>query len=772
MKVIIKNFLFILKRFKISSILTIIGLSVAFSVFNVIIIQTQYDLSYNRNFSKYKSINQFYIHRIFENEYQNRISTPLAKEIFEKFPEIIDYCLISLNETYLAINNEDRSNYFHTNITQATTGFTEVFIPDIIYGNPQKVFSEKGYAMITESFAKKLFGDNNPIGQVIIDLNREDYLTIEAVCKDFPKNCDIKNGTFTYLPDDEPDMFNYAGYFEINRNNIDNLLLSINSERFFGDKYEYIKDQSYYGMIPISKVYLSFPGKEPLYFTLSLFFIGILVFIIAYINYINFSISMTTVRIRGINIQKVLGANKLHLKLSILMESVLFTIIAFIFSLLIIHFAENISFISSFFSANISLQNNVMTLIFICLFCLIFSFLIGFYPANYLLSSKHAITLRSNYSVSAKNLQLRNILTIVQFTSAIILIIIASFITIQHNFMKSKSWGFPKENIVYIHAGTQKEKGLENFINKLTLNPNITDYTFTSNLPGNISMTWTQEDYENSEQQITVTIWPVGHNFLNFLGIEIIDGRYFRESDYESREKIILNKNFLNKYGLTDMVGKNFMGYYEESEIIGISEDINFNSLRESIKPMGFWLLPSDWCNWILIKITGNDVPETINYIKSAWAEYNDNNVNVHFLNETINNLYRYENNLAKLIGIFSIITIIIAIMGVFGLILFNSKYKEKEIAIRKVNGASVKGIILLLNKNILIQFFISFIIAIPISYIIIIEWLEGFAYKTPVYWWIFLLGGVIVFIITLVNVSGQSYRSATANPTKALKKE
>jgi putative ABC transport system permease protein len=234
--------------------------------------------------------------------------------------------------------------------------------------------------------------------------------------------------------------------------------------------------------------------------------------------------------------------------------------------------------------------------------------------------------------------------------------------------------------------------------------------------------------------------------------------------------QIVVNEAFLERYEFDEtIVGKDFPAF-GPGRVQAVARNVNFQSLHHPIAPMAFGVL-SQWQNfqYVLLKLSGVEIPHTLRHIEQVWTQYSNDPLETHFLDESMDRLYQKENNMAKLIGLFGLIIVVIAVMGIYGLILFNAKYKEKEIAIRKVNGSSATEIMLLLNRAILVQLGIAFVVAIPIAWYATAQWLANFAYQIPVYWWVFLAGGLIVLLITLLTVSVRSYRSAIANPTKAL---
>jgi len=783
MKAIFRNFFFVLKRFKTSSILNILGLSVAFAVFAITLTQVHYDLSFDRNFKNADDI-YFFSQLYSSGDRGTNMPTTMGKEIQSKFPEVKSYCLINPNVSSELlvdiINSKGIKQKFSTKVTPVTAGFLDVFTPEIVKGSTKDLFAGQGRAMITESTAHKLFGDENPIGKTIhyhfsktfYNNQKTNLVTVMAVCTDFPKNCSIENGIYTLLPDDEPSNYNYSGYFVVNKSGYTKLLSQLNSEKFFGKErwleMQKSEKKATVELTPLNKAHFDLE-KGRLTTTLSLLAIGILTLIIAYINFLNFSIAISPARVKGLNIHKIIGASPLKLKLTLASEAALFSLLSFILALFYISFLKE-TFISDYFSADMSLSANKPLLMGIGFVSLLFGLLFGWYPARYIVSFQPAVALKGAFAMSVRSVRLRNTLITIQFIAAITLIIVALFIQVQNNFMLHRSWGIQKENIVYVPYG-QLKIDMHTFGEELKRDPRILDYTASQFIPGGVGMSWGR-DFEG--KVVEAWIWPVQVNFLKFFGVKMSDGRDFQDADSTGKKNtIIFNENFVTKHQLKNILGKSFPGFGIDLTVVGIAKNTNYSSLRDSIRPLGFAVLGNYPMNWFFIKLSGNDVPGAIESIKKTWEKYSDEDFDIKFLDATImDKLYKNETNLAKLISMFGLITILIAIMGVYGLVVFNTRYKSKEIAIRKVNGASIKEIILMLNRTVLIQLSIAFVVAVPLSYYIVHRWLQQFAYKIPIYWWIFLLAGLLVFVITVVTVSWQSRKAATANPVDAIKNE
>jgi len=774
MKAIFRNFFFVLKRFRTSSILNILGLSVAFAVFSVTMIQVYYDFSYDRNF---KNSNDVYLFSCFwtSDSHREEVSSiSESKEMSDKFPEIKNYCLLKNNKNVLFDVRDKDGNVTEIteNINKSSLGLLSVFTPEIIIGDARSALTERNKALISESTAHKFFGENNPVGQFIFMHDSITPLTVVAVCKDFPENCTVRNGIFVQIPNEKINDYDYKVYLEVKHEDVTKLVTRLNSKEF--DKKNparSLKDHSKFiaELIPLTKIHLHYPeiGNGNLTGTLSLFAIGLLTLIIAYINFLNFSMAMAPARVRGLNIQKIHGANPLKLKFTIAFEASLFSLLSFLLALLYISFFKESS-INEYFPADLSLWNNWTLLSVIGASSILFGAIWGLYPAHYVTSFQPAMALSGSFVLSERSRKLRNSLITIQFISAISLIIISVFIKIQHDYMQNYSWGIQKENIIYLPAKELKTN-IKAFGDELKKNPQVVDYTASGSVPGDMSLTWALKDFDG--KYVTPVIWPVRSNFLDFFGVKIIEGRNFIETDNSGKPKIIFNQEFLRKYQLKNLVGKEFP-FLQNADIVGIAKDINFESLKLPIRPMAFVVLGDSWNEWIFVKIIGENTPATIEYIRKTWEKYSNESFKPKFLDDSLTNLYRNENNLAKLISIFGLVIIIIAIMGVYGLVVFNARYKSKEIALRKVNGASVKEIMLMLNRSVLIQLAIAFVVAVPLAYYIVHRWLEQFAYKVPIYWWVFILAGLLVLAITVIIVSWQSYKAANANPVEAIKNE
>jgi putative ABC transport system permease protein len=765
----LKNFLFILKRFKTSVVINIIGLSAAFAVFAVVMIQVKYDFTYDKS---YLDAGDIYMQSYYVPGEKTPIfyaNRQIPAEIEAVFPEVQAHCVVEHKLLDIVVpSSEGEKKTLMENVLKATPGFMDIFRPSITEGNTAGLFTESDKAMISQKTATKLFGDETPLGK-FVQLD-EKPLTIVAVYRDFPDNSSIGNGIFTAMPETNWGTWNFQAFYRVAKRDYAGINDKINERRMFefeGAPDDVPAEERMRGyIVPLGDYYMQYSGKGSLNGTLALLAIGIAMIAIAFINFINLTIALIPSRIRSVNIKKILGSSLTGLRATVAMEAVFLSVIALALACFYL-FVFSDSAVASFFSANLRLENNIPLLAVAGAGLLAVSFLLGLYPAYCVTSVSPVMALGGTFSLSPRGVRLRNILTVVQFAASIVLIVMSAFINRQNRYMQDYDWGIRKENVVYLSSADMKSN-IRSFKSEVMQNPTVVGFTSAGSVPGYVYMGWGRAFWSKTVQ---LTAWPVAPNFLEFFGIPILYGNNFDPDDASGREKIIFNEEFLRRYEFdTGIVGGTFPAF-DEADITGIAKDVNFASLHQPVKPMAFVILNNSYFNdnFVFLKLSGGDIRSTIDYVRGVWEKHSDKPFEFSFLDTKLDELYKNENSMAKVISVFGLIAVIIAVMGVYGLIVFNARYRAKEIAIRKVNGSTIEEIMLLLNRNVLTQLAIAFLIAVPVAYIAVGKWLENFAYKTGVYWWVFLLGGVIVLLITLLTVSAQSYKAASRNPTKAL---
>ena len=506
--------------------------------------------------------------------------------------------------------------------------------------------------------------------------------------------------------------------------------------------------------------------------TALLFGIALLIVIVAAINFTNFSTSLTPLRIKSINTQKVLGSSDTLLRRSLLIEAALISFIAWLVSLVIVwglDWAEALPFIE----ADLSLVSN-LPIVFLCgIVALVIGWLAGIYPAYYITSFPPALVLKGSFGLSPSGRKLRTTLICVQFVVSIVLIIGACFVQIQNSYMRNFSLGFDKDQVAIVELNeTMYNKHHDTYVNRLKENPGIEDVAFAMEKVGSKDGYNTNGgNYKGKDFQYFIII--ASSNFLRVMGIPVIEGRDFSKADELSDHvSYIFNRTAME--GLDMQVGDAFDSY-SPGHLIGFSDDVKFTSLRGGEDNIAFlvgnfgYSLP---ISYIRLK-AGSDIHAVVGHIQETMRELDPSYpFNIEFYDEIFNHLYRKEENLRDLVTVFSLLAIIISLVGVFGLVVFETQYRRKEIGIRKVHGATVGEILLMFNKVYLRIVGICFVIAAPIAWQGAKMWLEGFAYKTPLHWWVFLIALLIVTVITLLTVSFQNWKAANENPVNSIKSE
>ncbi|MDR1436640.1 MAG: hypothetical protein LBI65_00835 [Candidatus Symbiothrix sp.] len=779
MKYFFGNFFHVLKAFRTSSAINIAGLSAALIVFFVVLMQVHYDFTYDRGYRNADRIAQINMYDKNTGNTLFYVNFQIPALISERIPETGAYCLLdyfSREESFDVDKGGIAPEIHKIPYIRTTSGFLKVFTPEIIAGDTTGIFSTYGMAMISEKTAQQLFGEQDPIGRSIKYHHSNNVLTVKAVYRDFPKNSSMINGLYTYLPEDSnADNHNSRSYFLIQPENRDLVSEKINSAEILGEedaKYreEHPDEVLHYRFSPLNELYLkgAEKGGKRINTTFTLLVTGILTLLIAFVNFVNLSLAMAPSRVRGMNIRKILGINKTTLRLSVAGESVLFTGLALLIAFTGIHLLKENTLAREMFSVDFSLEAHTGLLVTTSLLILLIAFVIGLYTMRYSTSFDESEALKGSFVTGVKGVKLRNALIVFQFVTAIVLICLSTLIKRQNDYMMNYDWGMSRENIIYFPL-VDLGKNSRPFAQELLRDPRVADYCIIRDLPGRITMGWGRQ-FEG--KSVNLQVWSVDDRFFDFFDVNIIAGRKPDQMDSDVSQ-IIVNETFLRTYDFDEtIVGKDFEAF-GPGRIQAIAKDVNFQSLHDSITPMAFAVL-NQWQNFdrFLVKLTGSDRQGAIHQIEQMWNQFSKEPFSVNYLDEETNRLYQRENNLAKLISLFGLIIVIIAVMGVYGLIIFNARYKAREIAIRKVNGSTVGEIMFLLNRSVLIQLLIAFVIAIPVAGYLMHGWLENFAYRVPVSPWIYLLGGIIILLVTLATVSIRTYRAAMKNPAKTLKSE
>ena len=516
---------------------------------------------------------------------------------------------------------------------------------------------------------------------------------------------------------------------------------------------------------------------------ISLLVVAILIILIALINFVNFFFALVPARVRSVNTYKVFGTSRSTLVFNFIMESVGLSLIALILATVIVVLFGRSSMVE-ILSAPIDAGINISIVILTIAVVLISAVAGSIFPAFYITSFQPALVLKGSFGTSGMGRSFRNLLIGVQFTISIALIVCAIFVRLQHSYMMNHDMGFDKEYLITGHLpnsvcwwGDRNNA----FENKLRNNPDIVDLTWSDGQIVNVSrMGWGRE-YKGND--INFQCYPVAYNFLSVMGIEIVKGRNFTRADEEAESGVmIFNEEAQRQYDITlEEYGPNHRGE-NLAEVAGICKDFSFRPLQYSNYPLAFYIFGKDhtWrsgLQHIYVRITaGADPGKVMSFVRNTVLEIAPEtpteNISLDLFDEELSRMYKAEDKLSKQITAFTLVAIILSLMGVFGLVLFETQHRKKEIAIRRVLGAGMGDVLRMFCWKYSLIVIVCFVIAAPVSWIIIDNYLSNFAYRTSLDWWVFAVALAVVLAVTIAVVVTRSYKAASSNPVESIKSE
>ena len=800
----IKNFITLLKRYTTSSLLNIIGMSVAFAAIYLISVQVKHDLSFNRVIPNSENIYRLELPDWYEEgrwtEYWNR-QTP--DELCYSIPEIEAAGTIKtypVPEEYLPYDYSIKRNQTIDNIriklSQAEREGLEVFPFEFVEGGLENFVSE-GDFIISEEVAKKFdlkVGDVLNLGR---GLATDQTHRIVGIFRNFPKpsNIAVCEGWSCMESQDETPNSNWEYSFyirlkdgmspdEVTEKMISQYNESLRKVGYSEDEVQWNMKRVTPRLNPLSELYFAedisssgFKGSRST--TRTLIAIAVLILVISFINFVNFFFALIPTRIKAINTYKVFGAPTSKLRINIVFETLGLTLLSILGAMLIVFTFANTP-LSEYISASVSLRENWDLVLAMILFLMAFAFLISLYPAFYITKFNPAIVMKGSFHATKSGKVLRYSLVGIQYVISISLIICSLFIQRQHKYMLKYEMGFDKEMLYTIEVphsalGTTIEMDYtrrDALTDRLKQNPNIIDVTYGDGTFVNfVHMGWGR-DYKG--QTINFMSYPVSWNFLQIMGIKIEEGRDFIQSDEQLLTgAYIFNREAADRFGI-DLEAQIKAHTNELTPVVGICENFNFQPLQYGIEPFAFivfgqygWRHP----NHAYIRVAADtDYKELSKYIKGVISEFAPN-VSVEqneliIFDDELAIQYQIEDKLATLVTMFSFLSIVISIIGVFGLVLFETQYKRREIGIRRIHGASAVGILKMFNKKYLYIVAICSAVAIPISYYIIDRWMQQFVYRTEMSVWVYVVAVLTITIITVATVSLRSWKAANENPS------
>lgn len=786
-----------IRKNKIYSFINITGLSVGLACCLIILLFVKYELSFDKFHSKAERIYRVDIEAQGQEgiSYESCVPFPFAKNFRNDFPEAEAVTQIFF-QTGVQVEFDDK-RFIQDNVVFADSSFLNVFDYEFVLGDSEALTKYPDAAVLTEELANKFFGNESPLGKHL-KLNTQMEVKVMGVIKNTPQNTHMPVDMIVSLNilNEEILGFDMNSWGTLHSSNASYVLLPenvkpefINNQlKTFVKKHfseEQAKRYKLY-LQPLTEIHLSAKAGGGFNYTTNketiLIFsvVGLLILIIASINFVNLAVAQAIKRSKEVGMRKVIGAQRAQIIRQFMGETFLYTACSFILSIIITEIVS--PYASSYLGNNstLSVFDDWNIIFYLLLLFAAVSLLTGLYPAVVLSGFSPIAAFRNKISFgSRKSFSLRNSLVVFQFIISQILIISTIVISKQLEYFKEKDLGFDRSRIVTINLPQNDPVKLDVVRSRLLQNPAISNVTFCGGAPISdiVANTFFQKASSNNEDRIRVTIKPIDEYYLNTFGIKLLAGRNFEKfNPQDSVSKFILNETALRKIGITnpaDAIGQLIQVSRYRGEIIGVTSDYHTTSLRNGIEPVIMTNVFQRFFSEAEIKISGNNSAQIMKHIENVWKEiFPEFEFASNYFDEFLSNLYQIEENFFSIIKIFAVIAIIIGALGLLGLISFMAVQKTKEIGIRKTLGASIGNIFLIMSKEFAQNVMIANLIAWPIAYYLMSNWLQDFAYRIDIKIWMFITAGLASIVITFLTLSFQALKAAKANPVTALKYE
>ena len=780
----------IFRKTGVSTLINILGMSVAFAAAMILMVQVRWDTTFDANYEGHEQVFRMENNWMDKGLFSTSFSRPMieiAKTASPNIEAVGTYWTMPHEAT---LRKDGEETVLSVPSARVDSSMFSVFPFEWVEGSARE-FTAGETVVVSEEYAKTFFGDESALGQFFKAGNGVEVRVV-GVFKDMPKNSSMNYGVLVNLGDDflnNSNEWSFVAFIKLKDPTLakeTETLIETALLDYFGENVdeEYAEEfRRGYRISNLNDAHFERDVRADIAstnkaITITLAAIAILLILIAIINFINFAFAEIPFRIKNINTRKVLGEGRGSLIVRQLLHAGLIALIAFAIACLIMHVVAGSSW-ASYVSDSLTLKNNIGILALMLGVALVSAVIAGLAPALYSTSQPAALVLKGSYGTSVKGKALRNILVGLQFVLSFLFILMALFVGVQTKYMMGKDMGFDEARVLQVWCGYPAGNQKDALRSHLLQNPSIEDVTFCdSPIVSDGRMSWSRTGDDGN--QVFMEALPVDVNFVDFFGLQMVEGRDFRESDNQNEAgSIIPNETFMQMFPQYH-VGSLMDGHVDNCEIVGVVKDFNFKSLQHAMGPLVLYNWGKDgWRSFGTMYVRtapGADFKEVSDYIKEAICKFDPRRephmITVSHLDKWIEDMYQSEQSLGKLITIASFVALLIAIIGIIGLVFFETQFIRKEIAVRRVNGATVGSILKMINKKYLIMAAASFVIAAPVAYWLMTAWRKGFAYQAPVPVWIFLVALLAVAAITLAVVTLQSWRAASANPVESLKNE
>ena len=799
--IMLKNYLKLtirtIRRNKIYSFLNITGLAIGLAIFIIIALYGQYEWSFDKHHGHsdriYRILHQSMDERI-KREPSAYTPAPLAPAIVDIFPEVESAARITCRFNIPVVFGDNR--FFEEIVYFAENEAFEIFSIPFLTGDPKRALSQPSTIVLSERMAQKYFGGDDPVGKTLMLKGSLSY-TVTGIIENMPENSHLSMDfimpfveffRFLNLDPQSWATSNYYSYILLREGILaEEFERKLNDNIYRGIEIEERRKKTFY-LQPLSSIHLQtdviheirdqIDDKKDSKYLLLFSTSALLMLILACINYMNLATARSVQRSKEVGMRKVVGASRGQLARQFLGESLFFSFLALVAAVIIVFFTLPVfnNFIQRPLRFDLA-ENHALILVLVSVVVFV-GLVSGSYPALLISSFKPGPILKGNVEKSSKAVAMRNLLVVVQFAVTIVFIIGSFIVRDQLLFIRTTDMGYDREQIITLAVKNDRNvrQNIETIKTELKRNPKITAVSASSYLPNynesgiNIKVL----PGKNPGEYVPIYGSIADYDYVDVFGLDIVEGRNFsREFASDTKGAILINESAADACKWESPVGKEVSAWgIDNLKIVGIIEDFHFRSLHEPIGPL-FVILSPTYAGYISIKMDMSDFDETMAYVEKTMKNFAPGlPFEYRFFNETVERMYTAEQKIAQMYGCISVITIIIACLGIFGLSTSIAERRTKEIGVRKVLGASVLRITALLGMQFVKLVLIANLIAWPIAFIIMNHWLQNFVYRTDIKVWVFLLSAFVALAVALMTVSFQSVKAALANPMDSLRYE
>jgi putative ABC transport system permease protein len=792
------------------SFINITGLASGLACFILIALYVTDELSYDRFNEKAHRIYRINSDIIFGGNKLHLAVTsdPMGAALKRDYPQVEEFVRFFTSGSKLIKKGSEfiREN----NVSHADSTLFDVFTLPIIGGDLKTALNDPNTVVVSESAAKKYFTTTDVIGKNIETNDKGSTLyKITAVIKDIPHNSHFNFDMIFSMDNVDYQWGNFLSHnhqtYLLLRPGTDYKEFEKNFKKFIDkyvipqaaqfmevksmDEFEKAGNKLEYSLMPLTSIHLrsdrvaemSINGNIQYVYIFSA--VALFVLVLACINFMNLSTARSASRAKEVGIRKVVGSEKRSLIKQFLTESILTTVISTVLAIAIAWLC--LSWFNNLSAKQLHISDLLQTryLVFLIALPLIVGLLAGLYPAFVLSSFNPIVVLKGKLSGGLKRSTLRNVLVVGQFTTSIFLIAATIIVFRQLNYIQTKKLGFSKDQMLIVNGTGALGNNRDAFKNEVAKLSGVKDATYAGYLPVSGSsrndVSFSTEATMTSTNSVNMQVWNIDHNYIPLMEMEIVKGRNFSKEFGTDSNATIINETAAKLLGWSDPVGKKLYTYFQDGgsntlvsrDVIGVVKNFHFESMKENIGPLCFRLADNYWAT--AFKVNTADIKQLVSNIESKWkAMAPGMPFSYQFMDESFDNMYRVEQRTGKLGLTLAVIAILIACLGLFGLATYTAEQRIKEIGVRKVLGATISNIVSMLSKDFIVLVVIASVFAIPLAWWAMNKWLQDFAYRISIGWWVFAAAGTIALLIAVITVSSQAIKAALANPVKSLRTE